>query len=135
MSAMYGFANGSKRAVAHVMPQGVDPNRHVIRAMCGTKVGMVSDEVHKHTMCRRCVHIVTPENSDIQYGRSLVDRMIRADCYECWKATANEYMAKNPKGFPATRMIVCLTCGSKRCPRAGDHRNQCQEASTTGAET
>lgn len=28
----------------------------------------------------------------------------------------------------ARRMYVCSECGSKRCPKAWDHRNQCEYA-------
>ena len=30
------------------------------------------------------------------------------------------------------RMIVCPTCGNKRCPRANDHLNACTNSNDTG---
>jgi len=43
------------------------------------------------------------------------------NCHFCLQGVRNEY------GFPvvASRMIVCSTCGNKRCPHATDHRLQC----------
>lgn len=32
------------------------------------------------------------------------------------------------------RMIVCPTCGYKRCPRANDHRNACTNSNEPGQE-
>lgn len=36
--------------------------------------------------------------------------------------------------FPlsGTRMIVCPTCGNKRCPKASDHRLQCTNSNDPG---
>ena len=31
-----------------------------------------------------------------------------------------------------TRMIVCPTCGNKRCPHANDHRNACTGSNEPG---
>jgi len=31
-----------------------------------------------------------------------------------------------------TRMIVCATCGNKRCPHANDHRNECTGSNEPG---
>ena len=37
-------------------------------------------------------------------------------------------------GLPrwATEMIVCATCGNKRCPRATDHRHACTGSNEPG---
>jgi hypothetical protein len=32
----------------------------------------------------------------------------------------------------ATRMILCATCGNKRCPHANDHRNACTGSNEPG---
>ena len=31
-----------------------------------------------------------------------------------------------------TRMILCPTCGNKRCPHANDHRNACTDSNEPG---
>lgn len=43
------------------------------------------------------------------------------DCHSCQPIT----MANN-------RMIVCATCGNKRCPHANDHRNACTGSNDPG---
>jgi hypothetical protein len=30
------------------------------------------------------------------------------------------------------RMILCPTCGNKRCPKASDHRNECTGSNEPG---
>ena len=42
--------------------------------------------------------------------------------------------AEGPGGWPAelTRMIVCATCGNKRCPHATDHRDACTGSNEPG---
>jgi hypothetical protein len=40
-----------------------------------------------------------------------------------------------PGGFfpiVMTRMILCATCGCKRCPHANDHRNPCTNSNEPG---
>lgn len=32
----------------------------------------------------------------------------------------------------STRMILCPTCGNKRCPHAADHRNACTGSNEPG---
>jgi hypothetical protein len=50
------------------------------------------------------------------------------NCHRCLDGVRNEY------GFPASssRMIVCLTCGNKRCPHATDHRLKCTNSNDAG---
>jgi hypothetical protein len=50
------------------------------------------------------------------------------NCHRCLDGVRNEY------GFPVTasRMIVCLQCGNKRCPHASDHRLKCTESNEPG---
>ena len=48
-------------------------------------------------------------------------------CYECLKDVpafpgAKHFMAS------ASRMILCPTCGNKRCPHATDHRLACTDS-------
>lgn len=35
---------------------------------------------------------------------------------------------------PVNRMIVCETCGNKRCPHATDHEEDCTASNDTGQE-
>ncbi len=48
-------------------------------------------------------------------------------CYECLKDTT-----VNGIPTPMTRMILCPTCGNKRCPKATDHRNECTVSNEPG---
>jgi len=46
-----------------------------------------------------------------------------ACCHACFKASGAILM---------TRMILCPTCGNKRCPRASDHRLECTDSNEPG---
>ena len=51
-------------------------------------------------------------------------------CRQCLR----DRKAEGPGGWPAelTRMIVCATCGNKRCPHATDHRHACTGSNEPG---
>jgi Zn finger protein HypA/HybF involved in hydrogenase expression len=51
---------------------------------------------------------------------------------ECWCHKCNENNVVNNIPFGMTRMIVCPTCGNKRCPKASDHRLDCTGSNETG---
>jgi hypothetical protein len=50
-------------------------------------------------------------------------------CYHCASARIEPV-----SGFPEvlTRMILCPTCGNKRCPRATHHKNECTSSNEPG---
>ena len=52
---------------------------------------------------------------------------------ECWchKCSENTAVVNNIP-FSMTRMIVCPTCGNKRCPKASDHRLDCTDSNAAG---
>jgi hypothetical protein len=52
------------------------------------------------------------------------------ECYRC----LTERDAKDAAGWPITmtRMILCPTCGCKRCPHATDHRFKCTDSNDSG---
>ncbi|MGY6251845.1 hypothetical protein ACXIVK_00175 [Paraburkholderia caledonica] len=45
---------------------------------------------------------------------------------ECWCETCRPIMLMD------MRMVVCPTCGNKRCPHATDHRNACSGSNEPG---
>ena len=51
-------------------------------------------------------------------------------CHQCIK----DNDLKDESGLPlnASRMIVCVTCGNKRCPHASDHRLECTNSNEPG---
>ena len=60
-------------------------------------------------------------------------------CYECLKdvlAFPEMDAAKHPftarLTVPNTRMILCVDCGNKRCPKATDHRLACTNSNEVG---
>jgi hypothetical protein len=59
--------------------------------------------------------------------RATVDHGCK-NCHRCLDSVRNEY------GFPITlsRMIVCATCGNKRCPHATDHKLKCTGSNAPG---
>lgn len=48
--------------------------------------------------------------------------MSKGDCHRCIEE----------QGGSAMRMILCGTCGNKRCPKADDHRNKCSGSNEPG---
>lgn len=52
-------------------------------------------------------------------------------CNRCW----NEWAEKQgPDAFFNQRMILCIQCGNKRCPKASDHRLDCTGSNEPGQE-
>jgi len=52
------------------------------------------------------------------------------DPAQCWCATCRPV---TPFGNPEdNRMVLCPTCGNKRCPHANDHRNACTNSNEPG---
>lgn len=54
----------------------------------------------------------------------------RCTCHRCIR----EHDLLGPGGFPlsGTQMIVCRTCGNKRCPKASDHNLDCTGSNEPG---
>lgn len=48
-------------------------------------------------------------------------------CYEC-----NKDVKVNNLPYHLTRMILCPTCGNKRCPHATDHNFACTNSNDVG---
>lgn len=45
---------------------------------------------------------------------------------QCWCETCH------PITMGYMRMVLCPTCGNKRCPHATDHRNECTGSNEPG---
>lgn len=54
----------------------------------------------------------------------------RCECHAC----IAEHDLRGPGGWPLamTQMVLCPTCGNKRCPHATDHRNACTGSNDAG---
>lgn len=50
-------------------------------------------------------------------------------CHECLKDKRDPVSGLS---VSALRMIVCLECGNKRCPKATDHRHACTHSNASG---
>lgn len=46
----------------------------------------------------------------------------------CWCYVCNQ----EDVAYLASRMILCPTCGNKRCPHASDHREPCSHSNEAG---
>lgn len=59
--------------------------------------------------------------------------MTECGCYRC-TAARGKTIVIGEIGFPEvmTRMIVCETCGNKRCPHSTDHRLACTGSNEPG---
>lgn len=60
------------------------------------------------------------------------DGLIYCECHACIK----ERDLRGPGGFPlsSSKMILCPTCGNKRCPHAYNHRNECTNSNEPGQQ-
>jgi hypothetical protein len=56
------------------------------------------------------------------------------DCNNCRKCLQGKIVDVLNYPFPvlATRMILCPSCGNKRCPKATDHRLECTGSNEPG---
>ena len=50
------------------------------------------------------------------------------NCHKCLKGKIED------SGWPtvSTRMILCPTCGNKRCPKASNHKLKCTNSNKSG---
>ena len=51
------------------------------------------------------------------------------NCYECLKDKKDE---RTGLSIAFSRMILCPTCGNKRCPKATDHNLDCTHSNESG---
>ncbi|CAJ0705893.1 hypothetical protein [Ralstonia holmesii] len=51
---------------------------------------------------------------------------------KCWCYTCNKDRMEDGFPYVMTRMIVCPSCGNKRCPRATDHNLACTDSNAPG---
>lgn len=61
--------------------------------------------------------------------RESVDGVSGCTCEQCLPQPS---FADITAGRGAMRMILCQTCGNKRCPHATDHRNACTGSNLPG---
>jgi hypothetical protein len=54
--------------------------------------------------------------------------------YDCQCRQCIRDRGDNHSGYPLEvfKMILCQTCGNKRCPHATDHRNACTNSNDPG---
>ena len=52
--------------------------------------------------------------------------------YDCWCFNCLKDMKENGWPISLTRMILCPSCGNKRCPRATDHSLECTNSNEPG---
>ena len=62
-------------------------------------------------------------NFDAIFGKKKQDKY-QCYCYNCMKATDPDYVISH--------MIVCPTCGNKRCPHSTDHTLTCTGSNEPG---
>jgi hypothetical protein len=53
-------------------------------------------------------------------------------CRKCWREKGDGIMKKFGIVTGDLFMMVCETCGNKRCPHANDHRNACTGSNDIG---
>ena len=58
-------------------------------------------------------------------------RMVACECLQCLR-DRDERTGDWNMPIEFTRMILCATCGNKRCPHATDHRHACTGSNEPG---
>ena len=51
---------------------------------------------------------------------------------ECHRCIEEKGLKVGPLPLSSVKMILCPTCGNKRCPKANDHRNECSGSNEPG---
>ena len=68
---------------------------------------------------------VAPCERDVGHDGAHVDKSGEAwgdECHPCWRCLGSSY----------PRMVLCATCGNKRCPKAADHSLACTNSNAPG---
>ena len=90
---------------------------------------------HHLTQHHQCLHM-SPDSSGIPAWVAKTESALRAALAEpeprCGCHKCNEGVTINGIPFALTRMILCPTCGNKRCPHASDHRLACTYSNEPG---
>lgn len=55
-----------------------------------------------------------------------IGTVIAADCARCEEELLAPFKESDPIKYLTRFMRICSVCGSKRCPKAGDHRFDCE---------
>lgn len=79
------------------------------------------------------------DDHPLNHSETQADELSRLfdDGEECWCLRCARERGDKPSAsiglrFDSGPMIVCSTCGNKRCPRAADHRNACTNSNAPG---
>ncbi len=61
----------------------------------------------------------------------------RCECHQCiddfnMKGPVSGVLFVDDMPLSARKMILCVTCGNKRCPKASDHRLRCTNSNDVG---
>lgn len=64
----------------------------------------------------------------------ITDGSHKCECHACIKEfdLGADFLPGIWVSLSSTKMIICGTCGNKRCPKASNHRNECTASNNTG---
>lgn len=80
--------------------------------------------------CSKGCQINTTGDPQNDCGECPMEAVSVTEAAKCWCATCRPI---TPFGNPEdNRMVLCPTCGNKRCPHANDHRNACTNSNKPG---
>ena len=60
------------------------------------------------------------------------EKNMSEDCNNCRDCLRNKTINSMP--VLLTRMVLCIICGNKRCPKATNHRLECTNSNELGQE-
>jgi len=98
------------------------------REMAATEVARVRQQA-----ALRIEHMAWAAFTTARREREAADRALTLALAEetsdpcCWACV--EFL-----GVRFDRMMLCKTCGNKRCPKANDHKNKCTNSNEPGQE-
>lgn len=70
-------------------------------------------------------------NWDAIFGKKSKEPAAEYSCY-CYNCNKDRMDETGRIPYTLTRMIVCPTCGNKRCPHSTDHNLACTGSNDTG---
>ena len=70
-------------------------------------------------------------NWDTIFGKKSKESQDKYQCY-CYNCNKDRMDETGRIPYTLTRMIVCPTCGNKRCPHSTDHNLECTNSNDPG---
>lgn len=91
----------------------------------------LADGVRRAASGAVCNDPRTVEGVDVSFDTEKHMNFAPEQC-ECHRCIEEKGLKVGPLPLSSVKMILCPTCGNKRCPKANDHRNECSGSNEPG---